>query len=26
MDKQALRERVWDDLEASGVARFPFPP
>ena len=26
MDKPALRERVWDDLEASGVARFPFPP
>ena len=26
MDKQPLRERVWDDLEASGVARFPFPP
>jgi 5-formyltetrahydrofolate cyclo-ligase len=26
MDKQSLRERVWDDLEASGVARFPFPP
>lgn len=26
MDKQALRERVWDDLEDSGVARFPFPP
>jgi len=26
MDKQDLRERVWDDLEASGVARFPFPP
>lgn len=26
MDKQALRERVWDDLEASGDARFPFPP
>jgi 5-formyltetrahydrofolate cyclo-ligase len=24
--KQALRDRVWDDLEASGVARFPFPP
>jgi len=24
--KQALRERVWDDLEDSGVARFPFPP
>ncbi len=26
MDKQAIRERVWDDLEDSGVARFPFPP
>jgi 5-formyltetrahydrofolate cyclo-ligase len=26
MDKQALRERVWDDLEDSGTARFPFPP
>ncbi|WP_255170327.1 5-formyltetrahydrofolate cyclo-ligase [Natrononativus amylolyticus] len=26
MDKQDLRERVWDDLEESGVARFPFPP
>ena len=26
MDKQALRERVWDDLETSGTARFPFPP
>jgi 5-formyltetrahydrofolate cyclo-ligase len=26
MDKQALREAVWDDLAASGVARFPFPP
>jgi 5-formyltetrahydrofolate cyclo-ligase len=26
MDKQDLRERVWDDLEASGAARFPFPP
>lgn len=26
MDKQTLRERVWDDLEASGEARFPFPP
>jgi 5-formyltetrahydrofolate cyclo-ligase len=25
-DKQAIRERVWDDLEASDVARFPFPP
>ena len=25
MDKQALRERVWDDLEESGIARFPFP-
>ncbi len=26
MEKQALRERVWDDLEEAGVARFPFPP
>jgi 5-formyltetrahydrofolate cyclo-ligase len=26
MDKQALREAVWDELEASGAARFPFPP
>ena len=26
MDKQEIRERVWDDLEDSGVARFPFPP
>lgn len=26
MTKESLRERVWDDLEASGVARFPFPP
>ena len=26
MEKQPLRERVWDDLEASGEARFPFPP
>jgi 5-formyltetrahydrofolate cyclo-ligase len=26
MDKQALREAVWDDLEDSGEARFPFPP
>ena len=26
MDKQALRERTWDALEAEGVARFPFPP
>ena len=26
MDKQSLRERVWDDLEDSGEARFPFPP
>jgi len=24
MEKQALRERVWNDLEESGVARFPF--
>lgn len=26
MDKQALRERVWDELAESGEARFPFPP
>ena len=26
MDKQSLRERVWDELEESGEARFPFPP
>ncbi len=26
MDKQAIRERVWDHLEADGIARFPFPP
>ena len=26
MEKPQLRERVWDGLEASGEARFPFPP
>ena len=26
MDKQDLRERVWDELEETGEARFPFPP
>jgi len=26
MDKQSLRERIWDHLEAEGIARFPFPP
>jgi len=26
MDKQEVRERVWDSLEDEGVARFPFPP
>jgi 5-formyltetrahydrofolate cyclo-ligase len=26
MDKQAIREEIWDNLEDSGVARFPFPP
>ncbi|SIR29403.1 5-formyltetrahydrofolate cyclo-ligase [Natronorubrum daqingense] len=25
-DKKSIRERVWDDLEESGTARFPFPP
>lgn len=26
MGKQELREQVWDELEESGVARFPYPP
>lgn len=26
MDKDAIRERVWNRLEDSGEARFPFPP
>ncbi|WP_380679041.1 5-formyltetrahydrofolate cyclo-ligase [Salinigranum sp. GCM10025319] len=26
MDKQELRERIWDELEDSGEARFPYPP
>lgn len=26
MDKQVLRERIWDDLEERGLARFPYPP
>jgi 5-formyltetrahydrofolate cyclo-ligase len=26
MTKQELRERIWDHLEAEGIARFPFPP
>jgi 5-formyltetrahydrofolate cyclo-ligase len=26
MDKQAVRDRVWNDLADSGTARFPFPP
>ncbi len=26
MDKQQLREQVWDGLDEAGVARFPFPP
>lgn len=26
MTKQRLRERIWDELSESGVARFPFPP
>lgn len=25
-DKETIRERVWDDIEERGVARFPFPP
>ncbi|AFO57951.1 MULTISPECIES: 5-formyltetrahydrofolate cyclo-ligase [Natrinema] len=26
LDKDAVRDRVWDDLEERGEARFPFPP
>jgi 5-formyltetrahydrofolate cyclo-ligase len=26
MDKQTIREAVWDALEASDEARFPYPP
>lgn len=26
MNKQSIRQAVWDELEESGVARFPFPP
>ncbi|KAA9407986.1 MULTISPECIES: 5-formyltetrahydrofolate cyclo-ligase [unclassified Haloarcula] len=26
MDKQTIRETVWDALEEQGIARFPFPP
>lgn len=26
MNKQELRERIWDKLEESGEARFPYPP
>jgi len=26
MDKQTIRETVWDALEERGIARFPFPP
>lgn len=26
MEKQELRERIWDELEEKGAARFPFPP
>lgn len=26
MEKQTLRERIWDELEESGNARFPYPP
>jgi len=26
MDKQSIREAVWNELADSGVARFPFPP
>ena len=26
MDKATLRDRIWDELEERGEARFPFPP
>lgn len=26
MDKEAVRQAVWDALEDRGIARFPFPP
>ncbi|MDS0293998.1 5-formyltetrahydrofolate cyclo-ligase [Halogeometricum luteum] len=26
MEKQELRERIWDELEKSGESRFPYPP
>ncbi len=26
MSKDELRERIWDHLEETGLARFPFPP
>ncbi len=26
MEKQRIRERVWDELAETGEARFPFPP
>ncbi|WP_256301240.1 5-formyltetrahydrofolate cyclo-ligase [Haloarchaeobius salinus] len=26
MDKETIRRAVWDDLEESGTARFPYPP
>lgn len=26
MEKETIRQQVWDDLEDSGVARFPYPP
>lgn len=26
MGKEAIRQRVWDELSDAGVARFPFPP
>ncbi|QSX01178.1 5-formyltetrahydrofolate cyclo-ligase [Haloterrigena alkaliphila] len=26
VEKETIRQRVWDDLEESGEARFPFPP
>ncbi len=26
MDKDGIRQKVWDELDEKGIARFPFPP
>jgi hypothetical protein len=25
MEKETIRQQVWDEFDASGAARFPFP-